>query len=97
MLAARGGHLDLLDDLLAMSGDSVINAKNRFGDTALTLATQENHPQIVARLLKADANFRARNNKGENAQEIAELGKFADIVQLVQTHKSRSGWLSKHF
>ena len=54
MLAARGGHADCMDHLLAAQAD--VDATNREGWTALMLACQANAPAVVAALVHAGAS-----------------------------------------
>lgn len=96
ILAARGGHLELVEYLVALGDIVPLDKRNQQGNTALLIATSKNHLNVVEALLQRGANFRARNNKGENAVEIAKFKDFPEITQALELHRAQSGWLSKH-
>ena len=54
MLAARDGHLDLVDFLIKQRAK--LNARNSAGDTALRLAAFRGHLSVVQRLIAGGAN-----------------------------------------
>ena len=57
-------------ELLLAAGASVAPADDR-GKTALMIAAERNHPEIVARLLAAGADPAARDKMGETAADLA--------------------------
>ena len=60
-----------------------LNIKNKEGDTALILATINNHKEIVKLLIVAGADVNLKNNKGNNALLYASLNKNIDIAKLL--------------
>jgi len=50
MMAAEKGHLSTFKTLMNAGAD--INAKNKFGHTALTIAQKNGHPDIVQTIKK---------------------------------------------
>ena len=57
-------------DLLLAAGAPVAPADNR-GRTALMIAAERDHPEIVARLLAAGADPSARDRDGKTAADLA--------------------------
>ena len=53
MMAAGKGHTDTVQALLAQGAD--VNAKSKFGSTALRLAKEKEHKEIVRILKEAGA------------------------------------------
>ena len=57
-------------ELLLAAGAPVAPADNR-GRTALMIAAERDHPEIVARLLAAGADPAARDREGKTAADLA--------------------------
>ncbi len=70
ILAALEGHTEAVGALLAVAGIDV-NIQNRHGFTALMMAALEEHTEIARMLLKAGADWRIRNNRGQAALDYA--------------------------
>jgi ankyrin repeat protein len=79
-LAARKGHKDVVELLLAMGAD--IHAREN-GDTALLQAAYNGHKDIVALLLDRGADICARDNNRDTALTLAALSGYKDVVQLL--------------
>jgi ankyrin repeat protein len=81
-LAARDGDLGKLDELLDGGVDP--NALLRDEWTALMIATLNNHPQVVAALLRRGAYADAQNATGWTALMIAERKGHAEVARLLR-------------
>jgi len=58
------------------------DAQNRWGDTALIVASRNGDLELVRRLLEARASPNLRNGQGAAAADIAEARAFPAIVKL---------------
>ena len=86
--AAEHGDLEKVRALLA--GDpSLAKEKNLLEQTALELATFNNHPDVVAALLQFDADINHRTTGGLSALYIAADKGYADIVKLLLAHDAK--------
>nr|XP_033803650.1 M-phase phosphoprotein 8 isoform X2 [Geotrypetes seraphini] len=81
MLAAAGGHDDLLRILIKKGAK--VNARQKNGNTALIHAAEKNFLTTVAVLLEAGAHLNIQQNNGETAlMKACKRGNF-DIVRLM--------------
>lgn len=87
--AAREGHLDAVK-LLVERGANV-NARQRWGQTALMFAAREGHSSIVSYLLQNGAKVRIRDKNDESALSMALDNENMDIV----AHLRRAGAKAK--
>ncbi|KAJ3562144.1 hypothetical protein NPX13_g8673 [Xylaria arbuscula] len=81
--AAGGGHLDIVERLLAAKADVNATAAKYRGRTALQAAAEGGHLDIVERLLaaKADVNATVAKYGGRTALQAAAEGGHLDIVE----------------
>ena len=79
--AAKIGDIKRTKNLIKHGAD--VDAKGRYGWTALYLATKYNHVKTVQLLLDNGADVNARNNNGSTALQRAVDNKHVEIVQLL--------------
>ncbi|XP_026829494.1 osteoclast-stimulating factor 1 isoform X1 [Ooceraea biroi] len=90
--AARTGHLECARELLSLS-NTMVNAQNKMGDTALHVAAGHSHLEMVNLLLEHNADATLRNNDGLSAEELASDASIKNAIQLQQRHyDSTSGY-----
>jgi ankyrin repeat protein len=82
MLAAAGGHAEVVTLLLARGADA--NAADRAGVTPLMLAANLGHTTIVDALLALGADPRARANDGWSAAEAARMAGEEALAQRIE-------------
>jgi ankyrin repeat protein len=82
MEAAGEGHTHIVQALLAHGAD--VNAKNKFGCTALMMAAVEGHADIVQALLSQGADVNAKDNDGYTALLAAEQMGHKEIVRMLK-------------
>ncbi|OQN96112.1 hypothetical protein B0A48_18358 [Cryoendolithus antarcticus] len=89
-LAARGGHLDVSEELLAATADVNAAAAEEYGRTALQAAAEGGHLDVVERLLaaKADVNATAVGSDGRTALQAAAEGGHLDVVERLLAAKA---------
>jgi hypothetical protein len=87
--AAGGGHLDVVERLLAAKADVNTAAVDRGGRTALQAAAGSGHLEVVERLLaaKADVNAAAVVG-GQTALQAAAGGGYLDVVEMLLAAKA---------
>lgn len=95
MVIAASGMTQLASQLLAKHETLDVNQRNRHGDTALMRAIGGNHTAMVQFLLKRDADPNLRNDKHENARQIAEQSGKKQIVALIDSYFPYSRLLDK--
>lgn len=66
-----------------------IDAKDKFGNTALTKEVENGRTDIVVMLLENGANHSIRSNNFENALSIAEKTGQSEIRALLKNHKGK--------
>eukprot|EP01136_Pigoraptor_vietnamica_P000099 Opistho-1_new@24980 len=84
--AALYGHVDALDELLAVGGDTkslALGAADECGETPLHIAARLGHGHVVGRLLECGAQVAARDSEGDSALHAAAVGGLWDIVAAV--------------
>ena len=79
--AAKIGDIERTENLIKHGAD--VDAKGRYGWTALYLATKYNHVKTVQLLLNSEADVNARNNNGSTALHRAVYENNVKIVQLL--------------
>lgn len=67
-----GQHIGRIVDLLLEHG-AKIDARNRFGETALLVAARRGNKHIVNRLIERGANLHARDKKGRGIMGVLEV------------------------
>lgn len=72
----------IIVEILTAEGANV-NAKEKYGFTALMLAAMEGHADMVKMLLSKGANVRARDNNGKTALKHAKEREYEHIVELL--------------
>lgn len=80
MLAADAGKIKLVKELLLTYSVEDINYQNEYGNTALYLAANHRHDNIVELLLAAGADSSIKNSKGETAEEARIKQDLQDAV-----------------
>jgi ankyrin repeat protein len=88
--AAQGGHLDVVERLLATKANVNAPAADRSGRTALQAAAEGGHLDVVERLLvaKADVNAPAVYFSGRTALQAAAEGGHLDMVERLLVAKA---------
>ncbi|MBE33769.1 hypothetical protein CL647_06800, partial [bacterium] len=84
--AAESGDISEVKNLLDRGAD--VDAKGRYGWTALYLATKYNHVKTVQLLLNSEADVNARNNNGSTALHRAVYENNVKIVQLLLDNRA---------
>ncbi|KAI1205157.1 ankyrin [Annulohypoxylon truncatum] len=85
--AAKSGNLDAAIALLKQDGIQV-DSRNKNGQTALHLATDDNLVDICSRLLKAGANINIKDNGGFTPLALAIRRRFSDIMGIMVNYHS---------
>lgn len=98
MLKSEEGDLDQIKKILTEKHESNINAVNRNGYTALSLAVKGGYYRIASALLEAGADLNIKNNSGQSPLFLACWNNFKDIVYLLLEKgaeintKDQRGW-----
>jgi hypothetical protein len=78
------GHARVVKMLVAHPECTTINSKNRYGQTALSFAAQENHVEAVLELLGSpELNVESTSNSGLTAAETARKAGHDHIADLI--------------
>ena len=78
------GHAQVVQMLVAHPECTTINSKNRYGQTALSFAAQENHVDAVLELLAAPGlDIESTSNSGLTAAETARRAGHNQIADLI--------------
>src|SRR6185295_10732810 len=72
MVAARSGHADIVEQLLAK--DANVNARAGRGQTALMWAVAQKHPDVVKALLAHNADVHARSEVWSQVMAVPPHG-----------------------
>jgi ankyrin repeat protein len=88
--AAEGGHLEVVERLLAAKADVNARAADENGRTALRAAAEGGHLEVVERLLaaKADVNAPAGEWDGRTALQAAAEGGHLEVVERLLAAKA---------
>src|SRR5579875_448163 len=81
--AAASGQIGKVLDLISTGAD--VNAKNKWGETALMLAAQHGRAEAVKILIEAKADVNAKNKWGETALMFAAEHSHIGIVDLLKS------------
>ncbi|MFZ5953359.1 MAG: ankyrin repeat domain-containing protein [Candidatus Rifleibacteriota bacterium] len=73
-----------LNDREKQFASDVINSRNSKGLTALHLAVEKNHPQMVEELLKLGADPEVKSDEGLSALEMAKSNKSLKLVAIIE-------------
>ena len=87
--AATNGCTNVCEFLLKHGAD--MDAQTATGNTALHLAAENRHVDVVSLLLSFHANHGIKNNAGVTAEQIATARDDTTIVDLIRQH-SNSEW-----
>ena len=79
LAAAFDGDLETVERVL-IEGVNV-NVKTPERETALTFSARGGHPDVVAILLKAGADWRIKNNQGQMAYDLAANEQTKDVFK----------------
>ena len=82
--AARFGHLDMVDLLLAHGAP--IDARNLAGATALYAAAERGHPEVVQRLIERGADVNLTGRSGISPVAAATYSGSDAIVEMLLAH-----------
>ena len=86
-IAARKG--DVEDVYFLISIGANINAIGDLGNTPLHQAAMRGTLSSVKVLLELNANPSIKNEFGQTAADVAILGKYLDIYELIKGHKNK--------
>jgi ankyrin repeat protein len=83
MLAARGNHALIVRRLVALRVE--LDTQNKFGDTALILASQAGASDVVDMLLQAGAKKTLRNRDGVAAADAAAARGYDAVAARIRS------------
>ena len=83
MLAAREGHVEVVEELLGRRG-AYVDIQNRDGWTALMYAAASGHDAVVAALLDHGADIYTQNSDGMTALLLAVEKRYNNIRVLLE-------------
>ena len=76
-MASANGHLEVVKYLISVGANK--EAKNKYGDTPLLIATQKGNLEVVKYLISVGANKEAKNKYGETPLSYAK-GQIRDYL-----------------
>ncbi|CAK9264898.1 unnamed protein product [Sphagnum jensenii] len=84
-LAAKEGHVGIVDAMLNYAGELTINANNIRGNTPLHLAAINGHVDVVNKLLEPnfEADLNNRNGEGQTPLHFATIKCYPDVVEVL--------------
>jgi ankyrin repeat protein len=82
LLAASGGHADVVAALMAARADK--DAQNEFGDTALIIASRNGDAKTVRLLLDGGVSTKLRNQDRATAADVAAARDFDQVLALLR-------------
>ncbi len=84
-LAAKEGHVKIVDVMLQFAGELTINANNIRGNTPLHLAAIHGHVDVVNKLLepKFEVDLNNRNRQGQTPLHFATIKCYPDVVKVL--------------
>eukprot|EP00873_Tetraselmis_striata_P003620 jgi/Tetstr1/423884/TSEL_014507.t1 len=85
--AVWGGKLAVVEQLLRRGAE--VEVEDESGRTPLLVAAKFGHGDIVHALLEAGANMAACDSKGSTAQELASVGGFEAVVEVLRKFDER--------
>ncbi len=86
MIASQEGRTETVEELLRHEKIKV-NTKNSEGSTALMIASQNGHADIIRLLLKKDADVNMQDNDGFTALIYAVQNRHAEVVKELLNHE----------
>ena len=75
---------DILGVKMWLMAGADINAKDKWGNTALMLASRYGHTDIVKMLIEAGANVNVKDKNGNTALELAKDKGHTKIIELLK-------------
>ncbi len=85
--AVQKNRINEINILLKYAAD-LINKKYKNDDTALTLAANKGHTEVVKTLLAHKANIEAKDNNGNTALTLAANKGHTEVVKTLLAHKA---------
>jgi hypothetical protein len=84
-LAAKEGHVKIVDVMLKCAGELTINANNIRGNTPLHLAALNGHVDVMNKLLEPnfEVDLNNRNGKGQTPLHFATIKCYPDVVEVL--------------
>ena len=84
MLLVNKNHIELIKYILDHYMNKIdINHTNKFGNTALMIASYNGNQYVVQILLNHGANTKIKNNQGETAYSIARKANHMNLCQML--------------
>ena len=93
--AARTGNLETLKTLLKKDS-GLVNFKTDLGRTAMHLAVQENHKDVVSYLVQKGAKFEARDIFGSTPLHYFGTGDITPVVEFMIVEKKANLNIKDH-
>jgi ankyrin repeat protein len=82
--AATKGDIDTVIKILAKGAN--VDARDKYGETALIIAAMLCNTTLVQILLDRGADMNVKSYSGKTALMLAEKGGYAKIVELLKQH-----------
>jgi ankyrin repeat protein len=84
-LAAKEGHVKIVDAMLQFAGELTINANNIRGNTPLHLAAIHGHVDVVKKLVEPEleVDLNNRNRQGQTPLHFATIKCYPDVVKVL--------------
>ena len=78
--AARAGAKDIVELLLLLDADAYVNTRNKQGETPIFSAMKSDQQAIYNMLIEAGADPNIKNQGGQKAADMADIGRFQYAV-----------------
>lgn len=92
MIASLNGDVATVQVLLSQGALVDINHKNKKSETALHMACQTGHTDVVQLLLERGANPAMKNNKGRTPLDLAKTMRHKEVVKLMTPKAPKRKW-----